>query len=247
MAGWWVVRVALAFGLVASVRFAPAPPPQSAPDPGATTQPTPTTATNSAASTTAPETSATASPRILLRDDFSDPTSGWPRQSETPASRRLGYENGEYLIARIAGSGSSPFVSTAVRFDDCQIEIDARLSPPAEGAYVYLDFRRQSNSDRFSFVVNPGNGTFLLRRYHGQRGSDLVPWTRAAAINGGTSPNRLGARVTGSEIILLLNGQEIGRTRDDTLLEGQVAFGVGHFQDGPAEAHFGSLIVTSVP
>jgi len=184
---------------------------------------------------------------VLLRDDFSDPASGWPRQSETPATRRLGYEAGEYLIARIAGSGSSPFVSTAVRFDDCLIELDARLSPPAQGAYVYLDFRRQPNGGRYSFVVDPGNGTFLLRRYEGQGGADLLSWTHTSALNGDTSRNRLGVRLSGNEIGLLINGQEVGQTRDPTYPEGQLAFGVGHFQDGPAEAHFGNLLVSSVP
>jgi hypothetical protein len=134
-----------------------------------------------------------------------------------------------------------------VRFDDCLIELDARLGPPVQGAYIYLDFRRQLNGGRYSFVVNPSNRTFLLRRYEGQGGTDLLPWTPAAAINGDTSRNRLGVRVLGSDIGLLINGQEVGRTRDSTYSEGQLAFGVGHFQDGPAEAHFGNLIVTAVP
>src|SRR5581483_865444 len=214
---------------------------------GVATQPTPTTDTTGAPATATPEIAETGSRRVLFRDDFSDPTSGWPRESENPASRRLGYEGGEYLITRIAGSGSSPFVSTSVRFDDCLIELDARLSPPAQGAYVYLDFRRQPNGGRYSFVVDPGNRTFLLRRYEGQGGTDLLPWTPSAAINGDTARNRLAVRVSGSDISLRINGQEVGQARDATYSEGQLAFGVGHFRDGPAEARFSNLIVSAVP
>lgn len=247
MTGWWATRVAPGLGLAMGMCILRGPAPHTALASALVTQPTPTTDSSSAASTSTPEISDTGPRRVLFRDDFSDPTSGWPRESENPAIRRLGYEGGEYLIARIAGSGSSPFVSTAVRFDDCWIELDARLSPPAQGAYVYLDFRRQPNGGRYSFVVDPNGHRFLLRRYDGQGGADLLPWTPAAAINGDTARNRLGVRVSGSDIVLLINGQEVGRTRDSTYAEGQIAFGVGHFQDGPAEAHFGNLIVTAVP
>src|SRR5207247_2620330 len=113
-----------------------------------------------------------------------------------------------------------------------QAEIDARLLPPSDNAYLYLDFRRQSNGDHYSFVVDPNDSTFLLRRNEGDGGRNLIGWTNAPAIRGGGSRNRIGVRVQGPSIVLLVNGQEVGRVSDDGFREGSLAFGVGNLQDG---------------
>ena len=53
-------------------------------------------------------------------------------------------------------------------------------------------------------------------------------------------------RVTAPEIVLLVNGEEVGRVRDQALREGTLALGVGHRADGFADARFSNLIVRRV-
>jgi hypothetical protein len=53
-------------------------------------------------------------------------------------------------------------------------------------------------------------------------------------------------RAQGPTIVLLVNGQEVGRAQDAALREGTIAFGVGNLDDGPAEGRFGNLVVTGV-
>src|SRR5205085_8179949 len=105
--------------------------------PGAGPEPAgPATSTGAAAVANAPGS-------VLLSDDFSNPNSGWPRQSSDPASRRVGYDGGEYVVAKVAGTSGAPLVTRAERFGDFQAQLDARLMPPTDGAYLFLDFRRQ--------------------------------------------------------------------------------------------------------
>src|SRR5262249_11411276 len=182
----------------------------------------------------------------LFRDDFRNPASGWPRESSDASTRRVGYEGGEYFIIKQAGSGGSPFVTRSERFGDFLAEIEARLVPPTTGAFLYVEFRRQDNGDPYAFVVDPNDSTYLLRRETGAGGTNLIGWTPAPAIAAGTEPNRLAIRAQGPEIVLLVNGQEIGRVRDDALREGALGFGVGHLDDGPAEARFRELVVSSL-
>ena len=184
--------------------------------------------------------------RVLFRDDFTDPNSGWPRQASDPSTRRVGYVNGEYLVAKLPGSGGAPYVTRSERYGDFLVEIDARLSPPTDDAYLYLDFRRQDNGDHYSFVVDPNDSTFLLARNTGGVFHTLIGWTPAPAIQPGPARNRLGVRAQGPDIVLLVNGQEVGRVRDEALREGALAFGVGSLSDGPAEGYFGNLVVMSV-
>ena len=69
--------------------------------------------------------------------------------------RRLGYLNGEYVVARLANSGGEAFVAHPETFRDFQAEIDTRLVPPTDHAYVFLDFRRQENGNYYSFLIDP--------------------------------------------------------------------------------------------
>ncbi len=183
---------------------------------------------------------------MLFRDDFSDVNSGWPRQSSDPSSRRVGYEGGEYYVVKLAGTDGSPFVTRAERFSDFLVEIDARLVPPTDNDFVYLDFRRQEDGSHYSFVVDPNDSTFELRRNTASDGTSLIPWTSAPAIQAGGARNHLGVRAQGPEIVLFVNGQEVGRVNDGTYREGTLAFGVGSFQHAPADGRFSNLVVSSL-
>jgi hypothetical protein len=204
-----------------------------------------------AAASTGPAPSAGAAPAantssgVLLSDDFSNPNSGWPRQSSEPASRRVGYEGGEYVVAKVAGSSGAPLVTRAERFSDFLAELDARLVPPTDGAYLFLDFRRQENGDHYSFVVDPNDSTFLVQRNVGSGSDTLITWTAAPAIQGAGARNRIAVRAVGPRLTFLVNGQEVGSATDDRLREGSLAFGVGSLSDGAAEGRFGNLLVSS--
>src|SRR5581483_6453161 len=184
--------------------------------------------------------------RVLYADGFANAASGWPVQSSDPTTRRVGYVNGEYAVARLPGSGGSPYVMREERFGDFLLEVDARLLEPTADAYVFVDFRRQESGEHYSFVVAPDEGAFIVRRNTDRDGVTVLDWTRSAAIQGGTATNRLGVRARGGEVTLLVNGEEVGRARADELPEGGFGFGVGSLSDGAAEARFANLVVTSV-
>jgi hypothetical protein len=185
-------------------------------------------------------------PRVLYADDFANPNSGWPRQASDARTRRVGYADGEYYVARLPGTGGSPYVMRAERYHDFLVELDARLLEPTADAYLFLDFRSQPGGERYTFALAPDDGAFTLRRHTEQEGTTVINWTPTEAINAGTAWNRLGVRAQGPDIVLLVNGEEVGRTRDDALHEGSLGFGVGHFADRAAEARFTNLVVTGL-
>jgi hypothetical protein len=184
---------------------------------------------------------ASAPGRVLLRDDFSDPNSGWP---QSPSSTQ-GYRGGEYGVG---GSAYGGFAIHAARFSDFLAEVDAHLMPGSDGAAVYVDFRIQDSGPYYSFGVVPDQGTFYLTS-HAMRGGSfqfLISPTPSAVINRGTATNRLGVRAEGPNFTLLVNGQEVGRARDDAWREGRLAIGVVKLTPEPVAARFGNLVVTSV-
>jgi hypothetical protein len=196
---------------------------------------------------TQPAADASAGPgRVLLRDDFSDPGSGWPRQTSPLGNWRVDYDGGEYAVVRLPSSGGAPSVWYPESFGDFQLEVDGRLLPPTVGAAIFLDIRRQENSDRYSFIVDPTAGTFRLDRTVGGGWDPVLPWTETTALQRDTATNRLGVRAQGTTVALLINGQEVAHEQDTVFREGFVGFGAGSLIDGPADARFDNLVVTSL-
>ncbi|HEY7062541.1 MAG TPA: hypothetical protein VII06_13760 [Chloroflexota bacterium] len=187
-----------------------------------------------------------AADRVLLRDDFTDTSSGFPLESRDPSARRLGYVGGEYRVARLAGSGGAAFVAHPERYADFLAEIDARLLPPTDGAYVFLDFRRQENGDYYSFLVDASAGRFLLLRHTDDDDTRLIDWTESDAIEPDIATNRLAVRARGSAITLFVGDTEVGRAQDGALRAGWIGFGVGSLDDDSVEGRFAHLLVTAV-
>jgi len=196
---------------------------------------------------------ATASPpgapgRVLFRDDFTARDSGWQPGAWRTFTSEGGYADGEYAVTKPAGTGATAWAWNPRRFDDFRVEVDARLVPPTDEAYVYLGFRYSSVEDNafYAFVVDPNAQAFLLAHTEGDHTTVLIDWTASSAIQPGDARNRLGVWARGPEIGLLINGQEVGRAREDGIREGMLVLGVGQRRDGPAEARFGNLVVTDV-
>jgi len=158
----------------------------------------------------------------------------------------VGYENGEYVVARLVETAGWGMVWRREGYLDCEVSLDARLGPPVEGATLYLAVRRQENGDRYDLVVDPNARRFRLLRQMGNGITNLIPWTPSGAINPAEQLNRLGLRARGSSLTLLINGQEVAAATDETLREGWLAFGVGQLDNGLVEGRFSNLLVLSV-
>lgn len=196
---------------------------------------------------TPPQAAAQGAPGMqsTYRDDFSNPSSGWPQQSGDPSGVLIGYGNGEYFLTKPAGSGSS--VSVGRRLDPItqpEIEIDARLMPPADNAFVFLLVRFDETDEIYRFDVHPPDGSFRLTRFFADQITAVIPRTHASAIRADTATNRLGMRVRGGEIVVLVNGRELGRAQAPSGREGRFGMGVGHMLDGQVEARFSNLLIT---
>jgi hypothetical protein len=190
-------------------------------------------------------------PRLLFRDDFASPTSGWD-------SARAGwYEDGAYRVVTATSGGGYEYARHGQQLSDFFARVDARLDRPTQRIYVYLGFRfrhHPQGSDGYVFVVNPDDTTFRLELWQQvdgrQRRTPLIPDTPTRAVYEGTALNRLGVRADGPEILLFVNGQLVGRAHNDTYQSGGLALGVGVADDALSFAHgdarFSNLAVTAV-
>jgi uncharacterized RDD family membrane protein YckC len=214
-------------------------------------------------------------PRVLFRDDFTRDDSGWPYRgpvsssAERPASDDTGadqersasgerktpgrYVDGEYAVALEPGTDEAALALLPHEFRDFDLNLDARLTPPVEQGIVEVVLRRRP-SGLYQLWLDPNGGSFALVRVRrmgtgvapATTSVDLIPWTRAAAIQPGDAWNHVGVRAQGPDLIVWINGQEVGRARDDTFRAGQLGLGVWYPADSAAEVRFRDLVVTSV-
>jgi hypothetical protein len=155
---------------------------------------------------------------------------------------RQAYDQGEYALASATGvNPPTPGITYPLR--DFVVELDARLAPPTPGAIIAIDLRRQANGDHYCWQIDLNGGAFALMHIRGQGSVNLIPLTRSSALRQGGAWNHFAARVRGSEIVLVVNGQEVGRATDATIPEGGVSMGVGSATGGASGARFDNFVV----
>lgn len=188
-------------------------------------------------------------PRVLLHDDFSDPAAGrLPQQSSEPSFSRVGYEGGEYVIAKVdPADPGAPIVTFSGYGADAAIAVDARLVGAVDGRYLELDCRR-SAAGRYGLVVEPGQGSVTLLRVDGDQLVVLASVDGSSIVHGGTATNRLELDCVGTTITGRVNGVPLVIAQDDRYADGALAMGTGVYGDrlpGIVEARFANLTITA--
>lgn len=188
---------------------------------------------------------------IVLRDDFSDQSSGWPTGQEPAYGYERSYANGEYLIASPSGlRGLARANRTDLLLRNIVVEVDARLPNPSPKVGVFVGVRLDATG-YLRFEVWPDYRFCVFTRMTGVRDevvpARLVYRSDYQTIHPGTAINRIGIRALGSTFVGLVNGEEVLRLDDGSFLEGGLTLGVlGTSPELAVEARFDNLVVTSI-
>lgn len=170
----------------------------------------------------------TPSPKLMYQDDFSNPASGWPRESEEVYE--FDYENDEYHIL-VKKSDWAAWASNRNLevFTDFTLEIDARLlSGPNRSSYGVV-FRLQDNDNFYRFLVW-GDGYYLVGTKLDGNWTILQSKTKSAFIKEGNNTNHLKVVCESTRIEVYVNGHHLATITDDSFAEGYV----GMIVDTPA-------------
>jgi len=189
----------------------PLPPPAPTPIPAPPPLPSPTPPTPPAP---AP------SPKLIYEDDFSNPTSGWIRESTEEYD--FNYEDGEYhILVKTYDWASWVRNRDAGRVTDFTLEIDARLvSGPTQSLYGVV-FRFQNHDNFYRFLVS-GDGYYLVGTMLNGKWIELQSKTKSAYIKEGNSTNHLEVVCEGSQIKVYANGHHFTTVTDDSFADGYV-------------------------
>jgi hypothetical protein len=231
-----------------AVHHAAAPPAPPAPaEPAAATvaeQPPPEASVDTEAAEPAAEpppatTEAEPGRRVVFREDFSDPQSGWEVFSVPTVT--AGYDDGSYAI-RITDPTWYATVDSGRAFRNPSARVTVQNAGRAQfaGFGLLCNYR---DEQRFDVLAVGTDGTYAILE---ERGGVLTviseggAWARSAAIPVGAERYRLRADCRGQSLRLWVNGRLVGSARTQS-----PGGRIGLFAAGLAEFRFDDLVVRS--
>jgi serine/threonine-protein kinase len=173
---------------------------------------------------------------VVLEDDFSDPNSGWEIEEFTDG--RVGYTDGVYSILG-EGEDRAVWGNIEQEFSDVIVDVDTtQISAPANDNNGYgVTCRQQSNGDGYLLRIS-GDGFYAIHRILNGEFTPLVEWASSDVIRQGNASNHIRAICNGSQLTLIVNGQELAQTTDSTFQSGEIGLTATSFEAEPTEIHF---------
>ena len=193
----------------------PAVPSVAPTPPTSTPTPRPTNATIAAAVGKCPSTSGT----LIDQDDFSQPNSGWPVNTEGAVRSR--YQDGAYHATVLE---PDHWWAASYKPDgmDAKYGVQLRTWPagtPGDGTWgIY--FGAIDKFNMFELLVR-ASGEFRLAKAVDNEEIDLVPWTASGRLRTG-SPNVLAVAVRGKVVTVCINGSAVTAVKDPDMRVGRV-------------------------
>jgi len=180
-------------------------------------------------------------PFILLRDDFSDPKSGW--QISTSEFGQVGYENGHYKVESYVEDTYNWCVA-GINADNVRIDVDIDVAATIDNGNdaFGVDCRVQENGDGYGFRIS-SDGYIGISKYVETDGIELQEWLASDAVYVDGRMNHMTAICQGNHLQLLVNDVNVAEVIDDTFTSGDIGFSALTFEPGSITVLFDNIIV----
>jgi len=200
-----------------------------------------------AASPAAAPASATATASILFQDDFSNPNSGWNK--ETGADETTNYDHGQYLIA-VQQPSVDVWAEPGLDLTDVALQVQTQLAGgPVDNEFgVMCRYQRGGDGkNSFYFFLISSDGYYALGKVSKDVRTILSPAQGSPQPSKAIQPqteaiNQLDATCQGSHMALSVNGTAVGDFNDGELTRGDIGLIAGTYDEGGVMIHFDNLV-----
>jgi hypothetical protein len=183
----------------------------------------------------------------VIRDDFSDPSTGWTRRDS--GARTADYVDGTYVLS--ADNDADQYVGSEARYEardfaDTRFEVEAtKLSGP-EGSPIGLSCRQFNDGDHrgIYFADVDAEGEARLGMYADGDQTIFSKVERSGLWRDGTNGLRLDC--VGHELRFFVNGEEVLSAEDSRLDRGMVGVRAGGTSSGVTRVAFDDAAITVV-
>jgi hypothetical protein len=142
----------------------------------------------------------------------------------------------EYQIELITPGWTQTWHSPAILSSSRYVlEVSAYLVQGAGDYFVFFE-EFEFGDGYYAFGVRPHDGTFALMRIDRVNGTEtwtpLIDWTASSHIRRDTLTNRLRVERNGPELIVAVNGQQVGAAVDETYMGSEFGLYANAIQSG---------------
>jgi len=189
---------------------------------------------------------------LYAADFAADAQTGWVQREGQYSTWRV-TDDGRYRIANTRANNSS-WSWAPIRPDqlparfclDVTVTQPSDASEPPTGAMGLVFAGDQQRPALTTFGISPSRGAYRVRQRDFEAGesSNLVAWSNAAAIGGGSAENRLRLMAQPDRVVLLVNGQQVGEVELETA--GALGVFVESFETTPVVGSFDDFTIRAM-
>jgi hypothetical protein len=180
--------------------------------------------------------------RVLYRDDFSDPASGWNRV--TADRGQSDYADGAYRIF-VDEKNVDIWSLAGHKYGDVRLEVDAYKVGGERDNRFGLICRAAGPDSFYAFIVSSdgyyGIGKIKGQEYHLIGMDALQP---SDAIHLGSALNSLRADCIGDRLTLYVNGKKLAEVTDSEFAFGDVGLIAGTYDTAGTDIRFDNFTAT---
>lgn len=179
--------------------------------------------------------------RVLFRDDFSDPASGWSQA--VTASGESTYVDGAYRIF-VNVPNVDVWSKPGKDFGDVRIEVDAYKVGGERDNRFGVICRAVDDDSFYTFIIS-SDGYYGIGLIDGQNyqllGMEALQPSKA--INLGSASNHIRADCVGDTLTLTVNGVQLAQVKDARFPRGDVGLIAGTYAAPGTDIRFDDFIV----
>ena len=188
--------------------------------------------------------------QVLYEDDFTDPSSGWPK--ETYDNYYIGYHEPDYYHVQVQSPNDKTLVPVPGKpiFEDATVEIKVftDLDNTSEGGdYLYGLVLRRSGDQYYAFTISPPTKKWYVLK-SSLNALEVLREGSDDSIQGVSLETQDTLRVDakGSSFFFHINDKLVEQFSDSDYTSGEVGFYVQTFDRTRIHAHFNSITIRKV-
>jgi hypothetical protein len=182
---------------------------------------------------------------VLFRDEFADPSSGWP--AEEQEDHRFGYHPAAFYHLEVSAVNDSVTVFRGLSYGNFSAEIEVLVdhTETENGEFRYGLAIRQSEDGYYAFTVSPRTGTWQALKTS-PAGLEVLAEGKNDTIRGLTAADTLRVAAAGSDFTFHINDQRVAQVTDADYTSGDVGFIVETRDESLVHIHYASLTIREV-
>lgn len=186
--------------------------------------------------------SKTAQPnQVLFQDDFSNPSSGWNRVTETNGVSD--YDDGVYRIL-VDAPNTDIWAQPGLNFTDVRTEVDALKVGGDRDNRFGIICRINHNDSFYAFVIS-SDGYYGIGKIKGEQYTllGMKALQPSEKIQQGSASNHIRADCVGDTLTMYVNGDKLAEAKDNEFTSGGVGLIAGTYKNPGTDIRFDNFSV----